>query len=134
MAGLRKVDTLLYNDRRRARRLQTRLRVDYCPMLLREDGVRAAGFRRAIADDLSATGTFLGDTSYLQVGSIVQLLLRLPDVAANPINCFARVVRKDLVGRQGYGLRFLRLRGADARRLEGFVQERNAADARALTA
>jgi hypothetical protein len=122
--GLRRTATMRYNERRfGGTRLDTRLRVDYCPLLFKKDGVRPAGFRRGITGDLSRSGLFLGDSSYLEVGATIQLLIRLPDVAANPIACFAKVVRKDLKGRQGYGLRFMRLPPRDRDRLEGYVDE-----------
>ena len=109
-------------DRRRARRLRTWLRVDYCPLVRDSRGLKVGTPQRAIASDLSASGLFITEASYLPVGAVVHLFIRLPDVAANPIVCFGKVVRATRGGGGGFGVRFMRLRTEDARRLESYTR------------
>jgi hypothetical protein len=107
-------------DRRRACRLQARVRVDFCPLVTRENGLRIGGMQRGVAANISQTGLLVTDVGYLRVGAVLHLFLRLPDVPANPIVCYARVVRRD---NQGYGIRFIRLRQTDHHRLGRFVDD-----------
>jgi hypothetical protein len=115
---LRRIKTLTYNERRAARRLKTRLRVDYCALV---KGMQCGGFRRGVSGDLSPSGIFLSDTGYLPVGATLQLLIRLPDIPANPIACYGRIVRADREHYDGYGITFMRMRAADRRRMERYI-------------
>jgi hypothetical protein len=117
-------------DRRVAPRLQTRLRVDFCPIVTKNEGLTIGGPQRGVTQDLSVSGLFLGEVGYLQIGATLHLMLRLPDVPANPIVCFAKVVRREKDGRAGYALRFLQLSDADAVRLSHFVRGLKARKAR----
>lgn len=108
-------------ERRRADRLPTRLRVDYCELAPTEEGVAVGGARRAIATDISAEGLALGGAVDLEVGSIIHLTLRLPDVPGNTVACDAKVVRL-ASDAQGVGCRFLRIQQWDSRRLAHFVE------------
>ena len=109
-------------ERRRAHRLRTWLRVDYCPLvILKAGGLKMGGPQRAVARDLSPTGIFLTEVGYLPVDTVIHLFLRLPDVPGNPVGCYGRVVRTGAEGGTGYGVRFLRLCAEDARRLERYV-------------
>lgn len=118
--------------RREAERLQTRLRADYCPLVAHGGGLRVGGLQRGVATNLSESGLFIADVGYLKVGALVHLFLRLPDIPANPIVCYARVVRRGLGREQGYGLRFLRLPERDAARIRCFVDGLRSFGARAV--
>jgi c-di-GMP-binding flagellar brake protein YcgR len=108
-------------DRRRVRRLKTRVRVDYCPLVGGAAGVRVGHLQRGVATDISEAGILLSDVRYLPLGATLHLLLRLPDLPGNAITCYAKVVRAQHEGAGGYGLRFLALQQFDARRLRRYV-------------
>ncbi len=105
-------------ERRCARRLTTRIRVDFCPLVVQTAGLRVGEPQRGLALSLSRTGAFITDVGYLPLGVTVHLFLRLPDVPANPIGCYAKVVRAE---GDGYGVRFVRLDETQAARIERFV-------------
>jgi len=94
--------------------------VDFCPLVTRTEGLRIGGMQRGIATDISQSGLFVSDVGYLQMGATLHLCLRLPDIAANPVTCYAKVVRRD---RDGYGIRFIRVKETDLRRLNRFVED-----------
>jgi hypothetical protein len=72
--------------------------------------------------DLNETGMLCSRVGYLALGSVVRVFLRLPDIPAQPLACQARVVRCDSTPSPSYGLRFLDLTPADARRLQAYVK------------
>jgi len=113
-------------DRRRSPRYKTRVRVDFCPIVARSGSGLAVGKpQRGVALDVSESGLFLGEVSYLQLGVTIHLFLRLPDVPGNPIGCYAKVVRRELGGeggRDGYAVRFFQLPETDLIRLARFVR------------
>ena len=121
LGPLSRTPTRRYNDQRGKRRLETRIRVDYRPLVGRAEDLTVGDLHRAVATDVSEGGIFLGDAGYLKVGSLLHIFLRLPDAPASPVACFARVVRCDYGDRSGYGLRFLRLKYGDTTRLRRFV-------------
>lgn len=128
----------LSGDRRRSPRYNLRVRVDFCPIVTRAGaGLAVGGPQRGVALDLSESGLFLGEVGYLQVGATVHLFLRLPDVPANPIGCYAKVVRREIGGeggRDGYAVRFLQLPEADLIRLARFVRLQKARSRRLAVA
>lgn len=107
-------------ERRKAHRLFTWLRVDFCPLVNRTGGLSIGSLQRGIALNISQGGLYVTDVGYLQVGALLHLFLRLPDVPANPVVCYARVVRHDY---HGYGIRLMRVRETDNRRLERYVDD-----------
>lgn len=105
-------------NRRRAQRLRTWLRADFCPLLGHGKGRLELGeLSRALVADLSLAGAFLTEVGYLRVGTTIHLFLRLPDRPGNPLVCYAKVVRCQTGENPGYGIRFLRLADEDAARI-----------------
>jgi hypothetical protein len=109
-------------DRRCSFRLKTRLRVDLCPLVSLREGLRVGSLVRGIALDISQSGLLLTEGGYLQIGATVHLILRLPDVPANPICCYGKVVRRESEPHPGYGIRFLEVRETDAHRIAQYVR------------
>ena len=118
------VERIGRSDQRAHPRLATRMRVDFVALEADADGVDLTSPKFGVARDISERGLLLGRTGFLPVGSLLHLFLRLPDLPANPIGVYARVLRchvdDDGVG---YGLRFLRCRERDRRRLRRYVGE-----------
>jgi hypothetical protein len=134
-AKRRRDETIRINhpDRRGNCRLATRLRVDFCPLVMTTsgDGLRIGGMQRGIAVNISQAGLFVTDVGYVQVGAVLHLFLRLPDIPANPVVCYAKVVRREP---EGYGIRFLRVKQTDLRRLARYVDDLLEARYRAMVA
>lgn len=106
-------------ERRSAHRMVTWLRVDFCPLVSRRSrGLRIGQLQRGIALNVSRGGMYVSDAGHLQVGALLHLFVRVPDAPTTPVVCYAKVVRHD---NQGYGVRFLRLRETDKRRLDRYL-------------
>jgi len=104
-------------NRRAAVRRSLQLRVDVLP-LLDEAGAPLGGApRRGVSLDLSTDGLLCSRVGYLPMGSLVRLVLNLPDHQDNPLVCNARVVRCDVRRWPGYGFKLLGLGPTGSARL-----------------
>ena len=109
-------------EKRRSQRRETRLRVDFCPLVPVGQGLIIGGPHRGIAINISTAGLFISDGGLLLMGTTIHLFLRLPDIPANPVACHGKVVRRGTKDQPGYGIRYVLLRDNDACRLEHYVQ------------
>lgn len=114
-------------NRRAAVRRPLQLRVDVLP-LLDQGGLPLVGApRRGVSLDLSTDGLLCSRVGYLPVGSLVRLVLGLPDRRDNPLVCDARVVRCDVRRRPGYAFKLVGLGPAGSARLSRVLRPSAAA-------
>ncbi len=121
-------------ERRRSRRLRTRLRAYYCPLFHGVELVQVRGARQAVVTDVSARGVFLAGAPELRVGTLLHLFLRLPDLPATEVSCLGRVARRHESLAGGAGVQLLRVRTCDAARLHRFLDSLQGRVAEPLTA
>jgi hypothetical protein len=108
-------------ERRRSERLDTRLRIDYCRLAHCDGAATLRRSRRALATNVSATGLVLTDAGELEVGHLLHIAMRLPDVPGNAITCDARVVRISGAPETSAACRILQISHWDSQRLAEFV-------------
>jgi len=65
-------------EKRRSQRRETRLRVDFCPLVPVGQGLIIGGPHRGIAINISTAGLFISDGGLLLMGTTIHLFLRLP--------------------------------------------------------
>lgn len=121
-----KTSSTYESDRRAYVRLSSRVNLRYKAFKSQEELLKT-GFapeNLSVARNISAGGLLFSSTELLNVGSILQLKIELPD-AETPIECLARVVRVDEIEQEkNYNIaaHFLDITGADRARLNKYVQ------------
>lgn len=108
-------------NRRAAVRRALQLRVDVLPLLDDAGAPLVGAPRRGVSLDLSTDGLLCSRVGYLPMGSLVRLVLDLPDHRDTPLVCNARVVRCDVRRRPGYAFKLLGLGPAGSARLRRVI-------------